>query len=86
MQVKLRLPHISPTSPLHLPHISPASPQVANMQVKLHEPESAAEIYKLMLVQGAGSTERENEMARRKLAETEALLQPLQAAAANLTL
>ena len=56
------------------------------MQVKLHEPESAAEIYKLMLVQGAGSTERENEMARRKLAETEALLQPLQAAAANLTL
>ena len=37
---------------------------VANMQVKLHEPESAAEIYKQMLEQEAGSTEREIEMAR----------------------
>ena len=32
--------------------------------VKLHEPESAAEIYKQMLAQQAGSTEREIEMAR----------------------
>ena len=62
------------------------------MQVKLHEPESAAEIYKQMLDKEAGSTEKEIEMARRKLGESEALMQPLpplqppqphQAAAAN---
>ena len=53
------------------------------MQVKLHEPESAAEIYKQMLDKEAGASVKEIEMARRKLGESEALLQPLQAAAAT---
>ena len=52
------------------------------MQLKLHEPDSAAEIYRLLL-EGPGSTEKEREMARRKLGESEALLQPLRAAAAT---
>ena len=74
------------------------------MQLKLHEPETAAEIYTQLLdkvrgysgacrlsarvapltfnplayfEQEAGATEKEIEMARRKLGESEALMQPL---------